>query len=54
MLGENSPSVESWLHQQANYDLWKAAQKINPITKIIGYEINSKLQLSAVHKAYAR
>lgn len=26
-LGENSPSAESWLHQQANYDLWQAAQK---------------------------
>ena len=26
-LGENSPSAESWLHQQANYDLWIAAQK---------------------------
>lgn len=25
-LGENSPSPESWLHQQADYDLWKAAQ----------------------------
>lgn len=26
-LGEDSPSAESWLHQQANYDLWKASQK---------------------------
>lgn len=26
-LGENSPSAESWLHQQANYDLWQASQK---------------------------
>ncbi|CDG00415.1 Putative Addiction module antidote protein HigA family [Avibacterium paragallinarum JF4211] len=26
-LGENSPSPESWLHQQADYDLWKASQK---------------------------
>lgn len=26
-LGENSPSPESWLHQQANYDLWIASQK---------------------------
>ncbi|WGE52701.1 HigA family addiction module antitoxin [Actinobacillus equuli] len=26
-LGENSPSPESWLHQQANYDLWQAQQK---------------------------
>ncbi|PJG83134.1 HigA family addiction module antitoxin [Caviibacterium pharyngocola] len=28
-LGENSPSPESWLHQQADYDLWQAQQKIN-------------------------
>lgn len=28
-LGENSPSPESWLHQQANYDLWLASQKAN-------------------------
>lgn len=27
-LGENSPSPESWLHQQANYDLWIASQKV--------------------------
>lgn len=26
-LGENSPSPESWLHQQSNYDLWQAQQK---------------------------
>lgn len=26
-LGEHSPSPESWLHQQANYDLWLASQK---------------------------
>lgn len=26
-LGENSPSPESWLHQQADYDLWVASQK---------------------------
>ena len=26
-MGENSPSAESWLHQQADYDLWQAAQK---------------------------
>ena len=26
-LGEDSPSAESWLHQQANYDLWQARQK---------------------------
>ena len=29
-LGENSPSPESWLHQQADYDLWQAAQKERP------------------------
>ncbi|MFZ7108031.1 HigA family addiction module antitoxin [Avibacterium avium] len=28
-LGENSPSPESWLHQQADYDLWKASQSKN-------------------------
>lgn len=27
-LGDNSPSPESWLHQQANYDLWQARQKL--------------------------
>ena len=26
-MGENSPSAESWLHQQADYDLWQATQK---------------------------
>lgn len=26
-LGEDSPSPESWLHQQADYDLWQAMQK---------------------------
>ncbi|KAE9528451.1 HigA family addiction module antitoxin [Testudinibacter aquarius] len=26
-LGEDSPSPESWLHQQAEYNLWKASQK---------------------------
>lgn len=26
-LGKNSPSPESWLHQQADYDLWQVAQK---------------------------
>lgn len=26
-LGEDSPSPESWLHQQADYDLWQAEQK---------------------------
>ncbi|ABR74504.1 transcriptional regulator [Actinobacillus succinogenes] len=29
-LGENSPSPESWLHQQADYDLWQAKQKSTP------------------------
>ncbi|HFC6388934.1 TPA: HigA family addiction module antitoxin [Neisseria bacilliformis] len=29
-LEENSPSPESWLHQQADYDLWQAAQKERP------------------------
>lgn len=28
-LGENSPSAESWLHQQADYDLWQASQKVD-------------------------
>lgn len=26
-LGKDSPSPESWLHQQADYDLWVASQK---------------------------
>lgn len=26
-LVENSPSPESWLHQQADYDLWQASLK---------------------------
>ncbi|VGM96602.1 Uncharacterized HTH-type transcriptional regulator YddM [uncultured Avibacterium sp.] len=26
-LGENSPTPESWLHKQANYDLWVAERK---------------------------
>ena len=29
-LGNDSPSPESWLHQQADYDLWQAAQKEQP------------------------
>lgn len=29
-LGADSPSPESWLHQQADYDLWKARQKTAP------------------------
>lgn len=28
-LGEDSPMPESWLHQQADYDLWKASQKMD-------------------------
>lgn len=27
-LGAYSPSPESWLHQQANYDLWVAKNKM--------------------------
>lgn len=26
-LGKDSPSPESWLHQQASYDLWQAQQR---------------------------
>lgn len=26
-LGKDSPSPVSWLHQQADYDLWQAQQK---------------------------
>lgn len=29
-LGKDSPTPESWLHQQANYDLWLARQKPQP------------------------
>ncbi|OSI11453.1 HigA family addiction module antitoxin [Neisseria zoodegmatis] len=29
-LGDDSPSPESWLHQQADYDLWQAMQKNIP------------------------
>lgn len=29
-LGEDSPSPESWLHLQADYDLWQAQQKTAP------------------------
>lgn len=32
-LGKNSPSPESWLHQQANYDLWQAQQKETAVVK---------------------
>ena len=32
-LGENSPSAESWLHQQASYGLWLASQKGLPDVK---------------------
>lgn len=35
-LGKDSPSPESWLHQQANYDLYQAAQKGTPnVTPIL-------------------
>ena len=38
-LGDNSPSAESWLHQQANYDLWLASQKglpdVKPVLSIL-------------------
>lgn len=33
-LGKNSPSPESWLHQQANYDLWQTQQKQTDIEVI--------------------
>lgn len=37
-LGENSPSPESWLHQQANYDLWLLAQKQPPnVISVVQY-----------------
>ncbi|RRD88045.1 HigA family addiction module antitoxin [Conchiformibius steedae] len=29
-LGKDSPSPESWLHQQADYDLWQASRKTRP------------------------
>lgn len=36
-LGKDSPTPESWLQQQAKYDLWKASQKtvfdIVPVTQ---------------------
>lgn len=32
-LGEDSPSPESWLHQQADYDLWQAMQKSSILVK---------------------
>lgn len=28
-LGKDSPSPESWLHQQADYDLWQASQRVD-------------------------
>lgn len=38
-LGENSPTPESWLHQQADYDLWNASQRIDfsihPVLSIV-------------------
>ena len=36
-LGADSPSPESWLHQQADYDLWQAAQK--PRTAIVAFQV---------------
>lgn len=30
-LGSDSPSPESWLHQQADFDLWQAMQKKPPV-----------------------
>ena len=40
-LGENSPSAESWLHQQADYDLWIASQKglpdVQPALSILSH-----------------
>ena len=33
-LGDNSPSPESWLHQQADYDLWQAMQKTKTHAKV--------------------
>ncbi|WGE54688.1 HigA family addiction module antitoxin [Actinobacillus equuli subsp. equuli] len=38
-LGENSPSPESWLHQQANYDLWQAQQKPMPFIQQISVSL---------------
>ena len=32
-LGKDSPSPESWLHQQANYDLWQASNRPRPTVK---------------------
>ena len=28
-LGKDSPSPESWLHQQASYDLWQVKQRVD-------------------------
>lgn len=33
-LGKDSPSPTSWLHQQADYDLWQASQKQTAIDVI--------------------
>ena len=39
-MGENSPSAESWLHQQADYDLWQDAQaglpQVQPLPTLSG------------------
>lgn len=36
-LGTDSPSAESWLHQQASYDLWQAEQKGLPHVRQAAY-----------------
>ena len=40
-LGDNSPSAESWLHQQASYGLWLASQKglpdVKPVLSILSH-----------------
>lgn len=39
-LGEDSPSPESWLHQQANYDLWRAKNKIgNALSMVKPFQV---------------
>ncbi|EFM91124.1 hypothetical protein [Actinobacillus pleuropneumoniae] len=38
-LGENSPSPESWFHQQANYDLWQAQQKPMPFIQQVSVSL---------------
>lgn len=36
-LGKDSPSPESWLHQQADYDLWLASKKATFQIKPVAY-----------------